>query len=353
MTDKKQISIILVDDQAIVRAAFKSLLERIPHFKVVGDAPDARRDPAATELLWKLCAQRSPELRRERVELANLQERLATLTEPQSTMVMAIAEKPRDTFILNRGDYAQPTEKVGPGTPAALPPPPAGATADRLGLAQWVVMRENPLTARVAVNRFWKLLFGTGLVATPMDFGAQGEWPSHPELLDWLATHFISGGWSAKQTIRLLVTSAAFRQSSAPNAAAAQIDADARLLWRFPPRRVEAEVLRDAALAVAGTLDLTMGGPGFRIHADKKRYEGWQVVDNAGPGTWRRMIYQENMRGIDDRMFTAFDRPDCGQVTPKRTASTTPLQAFNLFNGAFILTQADKLAERAQREAGA
>jgi hypothetical protein len=224
----------------------------------------------------------------------------------------------------------------------------------RLAFAAWLTDPErNPLTPRVLANRLWLHVFGHGIVDTPGDFGQAGASPSHPELLEWLASQFVSGGWSAKQTIRLLVTSAAFRQSSAPDATAAQIDADARLLWRFPPRRVEAEVLRDAALAVAGTLDPAMGGPGFRIHADKKRYEGWQVVNNSGPVTWRRMIYQENMRGIDDRMFTAFDRPDCGQVTPKRTASTTPLQAFNLFNGDFILTQAEKLAERVQREAGA
>jgi hypothetical protein len=126
-------------------------------------------------------------LRRTRVDLANAEERLAALTQPQSTMVMNIAAKPRETFILNRGDYSQPTTKVGPGTPAALPPVPAGAPANRLGLAQWAVMKENPLTARVAVNRLWKTLFGTGLVASAADFGLQGEWPSHPELLDWLA----------------------------------------------------------------------------------------------------------------------------------------------------------------------
>jgi hypothetical protein len=110
-------------------------------------------------------------------------------------------------------------------------------------------------------------------------------------------------------------------------------------------------MIRDRILAAAGTLDLTMGGPGFRIHGDKRRFESWKVIDNAGPSTWRRMIYQERMRGIDDQMFTAFDRPECGQVVPKRTISTTPLQALNLLNGAFVVTQSEKLAERATREA--
>jgi len=226
--------------------------------------------------------------------------------------------------------------------------------ARRRAYAEWLTdPKRNPLTPRVLANRLWVHVFGHGIVATPGDFGRAGAPPTHPELLDWLASEFVESGWSAKTIIRELVTSAAFRQSSAPNEAATEIDSDSRYLWRYPPRRVEAEVLRDATLAVAGTLDLTMGGPGFRIHADKKRYEGWQVVDNFGPTTWRRMIYQERMRGIDDRMFTAFDRPECGQVTPRRTISTTPLQALNLFNGEFILRQAGKLAERTKREVGA
>lgn len=266
---------------------------------------------------------------------------------------------PVKTHLLGRGDPMAPREEVLPNALTALKAD-LKLTSDssdqerRLAYAAWLTNPErNPLTPRVLANRLWLHVFGRGIVDTPGDFGKAGAPPSHPELLDWLASEFIANGWSAKKTIRLLVTSAAFRQSSVPNPIAAQIDADARLLWRFPPRRVEAEVLRDATLAVAGTLDLTMGGPGFRIHADRKRYEGWKVIDNSGPSTWRRLIYQENMRGIDDRMFTAFDRPECGQVTPKRTVSTTPLQALNLFNGEFVLLQAEKLAERVTREAGA
>ncbi len=265
---------------------------------------------------------------------------------------------PVKTHLLGRGDPMAPREEVAPNSLSALKADLqlGSDTPDperRLAFAAWLTdPQRNPLTPRVLANRLWLHVFGRGIVDTPGDFGKAGAPPSHPELLEWLAAEFVASGWSAKKTIRLLVTSATFRQSSAPNAAAAQIDADARLLWRFPPRRVEAEVLRDAALAVAGTLDLKMGGPGFRIHADKKRYEGWKVVDNSGPATWRRMVYQESMRGIDDRMFTAFDRPECGQVTPKRTVSTTPLQALNLFNGDFVLTQAEKLAERVQGKAG-
>ncbi len=263
------------------------------------------------------------------------------------------------THLFGRGDPMDVREEVVPNALTALRADlrlrsDTPDVARRRAYAEWLTdPPRNPLTPRVLANRLWVHVFGHGIVDTPGDFGRAGAAPSHPELLDWLASEFVGSGWSAKTIIRLLVTSAAFRQSSEPRPAAQEIDADARTLWRFPPRRAEAEVLRDATLAVAGTLDLTMGGPGFRIHADKKRYEGWQVVDNHGPATWRRMIYQERMRGIDDRMFTAFDRPECGQVTPRRTISTTPLQALNLFNGEFILTQAGRLAERAQREAGA
>ena len=265
---------------------------------------------------------------------------------------------PVTTHLLGRGDPMDRREEVVPNALSSLAADLklASGSADverRRAFAVWLTdPQRNPLTPRVLANRFWLHVFGHGIVDTPGDFGKVGQAPSHPELLDWLASEFAASGWSAKKTIRSLVTSAAFRQSSAPNAAAARVDAEARLLWRFPPRRAEAEVLRDATLLVAGTLDVTMGGPGFRIHGNKKKYEGWQVTDNAGPGTWRRMIYQERMRGIDDRMFTAFDRPECGQVSPRRTISTTPLQALNLFNGEFILTQAEKLAERVTREAG-
>jgi len=299
----------------------------------------------------------SPVAARDRLSQINrlLRDYVALLPQP---VFAGYFVPPVKTHLFGRGDPMNPREEVAPNSLTALTAN-LGLTSEssdrerRVAYAAWLTdPRKNPLTPRVLANRLWVHVFGRGIVETPGDFGRAGAQPSHPELLDWLTTEFIASGWSAKKTIRLLVTSAAFRQSSAPNETAARLDSEARLLWRFPPRRVEAEVLRDATLAVAGTLDLTMGGPGFRIHGDKKRYESWRVVDNAGPATWRRMIYQERMRGIDDRMFTAFDRPECGQVAPRRTISTTPLQAFNLFNGEFMLGQAEKLAGRIAREAG-
>jgi hypothetical protein len=209
-------------------------------------------------------------------------------------------------------------------------------------------------------------VFGQGIVTTTSDFGAAGAPPTHPELLDWLAAEFVepdgAGGhaaanahndakpWSMKRLIRLMVTSAAFRQADLPRDGGLAVDADSALLWRFPPRRMAAEAIRDSILQASGSLDRSIGGRSYRIHNVKKRYAQWEVTDNHGPQTWRRMIYQERMRRVDDRMFTAFDFPDCGQVRAKRPVSTTPLQALNLMNSDFVIDQSRLIAERAERE---
>ena len=188
-------------------------------------------------------------------------------------------------------------------------------------------------------------VFGQGLVSTTSDFGNAGALPTHPALLDWLAAEFmqpteIQGQpWSTKSMLRLLVHSRAFRQSSQPNERGNRLDADSKWLWRFPPKRVEAEVIRDSILQASGNLDFRVGGRSYRIHNVKKTYAQWELVDNHGPETWRRMIYQERMRRVDDGMFTAFDFPDCGQVRAKRPVSTTPLQALNLMNSDFVMEQ--------------
>ena len=196
------------------------------------------------------------------------------------------------------------------------------------------------------INRLWHHTFGTGLVSTLSDFGNAGAKPSHPELLDYLATDFMDKEWSVKSMLRMFVHSKAFKQDNKPIDAAQKVDANSRLLWRFPPRRAEAEVLRDSVLKLSASLDTKVGGISYRIHNTKKRYALWEVVDNHSESTWRRMIYQERMRGIDDRMFTAFDFPDCGQVLSKRPSSTTPLQALNLMNSKFIETQCGILANK-------
>ncbi|MCM8538590.1 MAG: PSD1 and planctomycete cytochrome C domain-containing protein [Lentisphaeraceae bacterium] len=216
----------------------------------------------------------------------------------------------------------------------------------RLKFAQWLANEENPLTARVMVNRLWHHTFGTGLVSTLSDFGNAGAKPSHPELLDYLTAEFTKQNWSVKNILRKLVHSKAFKQDNKPVDQALKVDSDSRLLWRFPPRRADAEVLRDSVLKLTASLNSKLGGISYRIYNTKKRYELWSVVDNHSEKTWRRMIYQERMRGIDDRMFTAFDFPDCGQVLSKRPSSTTPLQALNLMNSKFIETQCNILANK-------
>lgn len=260
------------------------------------------------------------------------------------------------SYVLRRGDPQQLREPTGPGGIDVLGgyelPLDAPESERRVALAKWLGSEQHPLTARVLVNRVWRHHFGAGIVDTPSDFGTQGEQPTHPELLDWLASEFMARDWRLKELHRLICTSAAYRQSSRPNAAAARIDADARLLWRFPPRRLEAEALRDSVLFANGSLDLSMGGPGVNIYKPKRFVGEWEPQDDPGPQSWRRTIYLMRMRGADDGVFKPFDVPDCGQVRAKRSTSTTPLQALNLFNSPFMIEQAQRLAARALREVG-
>ncbi len=272
---------------------------------------------------------------------------------------------PVTTHVLGRGSPESPRDEVSPAGlrelngELALDPHATGKQR-RKAFAEWLISPTHPLTSRVAANRLWHHVFGRGIVSTTSDFGAAGAPPTHPELLDWLAAELMQpstsrpsekpANWSMKHLIRLMVMSRAFRQSSLPRDKGLGVDANAALLWRFPPNRVEAEVIRDSILLAAGLLDSSIGGRSYRIHNVKKRYAQWEVTDNHGPETWRRMIYQERMRRVDDRMFTAFDFPDCGQVRAKRPVSTTPLQALNLMNSDFVLEQSKRIADRAHRE---
>jgi mono/diheme cytochrome c family protein len=266
--------------------------------------------------------------------------------------------QPAATHRLHRGDPLQPREEVAPGAIAAVSRPleqsaDAAESARREALARWITSHDNPLTARVMVNRIWQHHFGQGLVATPSDFGANGARPTHPELLDWLADEFVTGGWRMKALHRRIVTSAAYRQASAPRADALAKDAGTQLLWRFPPRRLEAEPIRDSILAVSGTLNLAAGGPGYEVFEPNDNYvHVYAPKVDFGPAEWRRMIYQNKPRMEQDEVFGTFDCPDAGQVAPRRNRSTTPLQALNLLNSRFMLQQSALFAERLQREAG-
>ncbi|MEZ0276074.1 MAG: DUF1553 domain-containing protein, partial [Roseimicrobium sp.] len=278
-----------------------------------------------------------------------------------TTMPMAYAGKfavPVEIQRFQRGDVTQPREVVPPNALAALGPKSAFTTdmpeqQRRLALAEWMVNRNHPLTARVIANRIWHYHFGTGIVDTPSDFGVNGGKPTHPALLDWLACELMDNGWSMKHLHRLILTSATYRQASTARDQAMQVDSGSRLLWRFPPRRMEAEPLRDAILAVSGALDLKMGGPGFDLFEPNTNYvKVYTTKEEYGPAEFRRMVYQNKPRVELDSIFGSFDCPDAGQATPSRTMSTTPLQALSLLNSKFAVQQAEMFATRVQREAG-
>ena len=288
-------------------------------------------------------------------ELADLKSRIAR--QSKGAWVGTFSAKPERTHRLYRGEPMQKREVVAPdalsvlGTLSLAVDEPEQQR--RVRLAEWITSPRNPLTARVLVNRLWHYTFGNGIVDTPSDFGANGSRPTHPELLDWLADEFVKGGWSIKHMQRLILMSSTFRQSSAPRADATKVDAGGRFLWRYTPRRLEAEAIRDSMLAVSGALDLKMGGPGFYLmdvvtenvmhYFPKERYT---------PAEFRRMVYLFRIRAAQDGVFGAFDCPDGGSVMAKRSRSNTPLQALNLFNSSFIIGQSEILAKRLRAEAG-
>jgi hypothetical protein len=377
-------------------------------------AYNAGRESATGAYLAGLSPESARTAQSLRAEQSRLEARLKELTGERLVYAGLFTADPVPTHRLNRGDPMQERELVAPGGLQAIPvpfgvatngsavltaervvhasrPQPTGGethgvgggasaspaepnqsalpiTQDqkgRLALAQWIADPANPLPARVMVNRLWLYHFGEGLVSTPSDFGVNGARPSHPELLDWLAAEFVKPTladgygvllrpWSIKHLQRLIVTSATYRQSSAPRADGLAADAAARLLWRFPPRRLEAEALRDALLAIGGNLDRHPGGPGFSAFEPNDNYvRVYNPKKEFGPAEWRRMVYMTKVRMQQDGTFGAFDCPDGGQITPKRSRSTTPLQALNLLNSGFILQAADQLAARLEREAGA
>jgi hypothetical protein len=265
--------------------------------------------------------------------------------------------QPGQTYRLHRGDPMQKRETVPPGTLAIFHPLTLATNTPeqdrRLQLANWIASPENPLTARVLVNRVWQHHFGVGLVNTPNDFGRNGARPTHPELLDWLASELVANGWSIKKLQRQILISVTWRQSSAPREEALKVDAGSRLLWRFPPRRLEAEGIRDSILAVSGNIDRTAGGPSFFLHeVDRENVYHYHPKEKFSSAESRRMVYAFKVRMEQDGIFGAFDCPDGSLVMPKRSVSTTPLQALNLFNSRFILQQSEIFAERLGKEAG-
>jgi mono/diheme cytochrome c family protein len=274
--------------------------------------------------------------------------------------VMVMAEtQPRDAYVLIRGQYDRRGEKVSAGLPAVLPPLPSGSPANRLGLANWLVSPTHPLTARVAVNRFWEQLFGVGLVKSSENFGSQGEPPSHSELLDWLAVEFRDSGWDTKAILKKIVTSATYRQSSHLTAGLREKDPENRLLARGARFRLPAETVRDNALAISGLLVERTGGPSVRPYQPKGVWNETSFYGNLrnyqhdkGEGLYRRSLYTIRKRTAGPPTMLLFDSPSREVCTVKRSRTNTPLQALALLNEVTFLEAARVLAERMLREGG-
>ncbi len=256
-----------------------------------------------------------------------------------------------------RGDPTQPKDRIAPGGLKFLDGFELKADVSdperRLALAEWVRSPTNPLTTRVMVNRIWHYHFGCGIVDTPSDFGAGGGRPSHPELLDWLSVQLIEQGWSVKAIQRLICNSQAMRRSSVPSPDSLARDQANRYLSYFTPLRMEAEPLRDAILWVSGQLNPQMSGPGFDLFEPNDNYvRVFETKTQFSANDFRRMVYQQKPRVELDQLFGAFDCPDAGQIQPRRTVSTTPLQALSLLNSQFILDQSTAFARRLEEQAG-
>jgi hypothetical protein len=287
--------------------------------------------------------------------LPQLQQQLAAIR-PASTLVLQELPRPRETHILLRGNHKAKGEKVQPDTPASLPPRAPGVPANRVGLAKWLTAPDNPLTARVLANRLWARFFGRGIVETSEEFGSQGERPTHPELLDWLATELHRVGWDLKAFQRTLVTSATYRMTSRVTPEILAQDPFNRLLTRGPRFRLDAETIRDNALAIGGLLDRTQGGPSVFPHQPEgvwfQPYSGDRWTLSAGGNRYRRGLYTFWRRTAPYATFMAFDAPSREVCTERRPRSNTPLQALATLNDPAFVEAAIGLARRMQREGG-
>jgi len=333
-------------------------LVALSHEQVIASAGPRARAVSEQEFRSTLSSnqqQRRSGLKFEIAQLKTLEDRWTTWRS------YAVSPRPPGiTRVLARGDPELAGDAVSPGAVSAVPGGPADFALKpdapdpprRRALARWITHPRNPLFARVIVNRLWYHHFGTGLVETPSDFGINGGLPSHPELLDWLATQLIDHDWSLKHIHRLILTSACYQQASRFRPEAAAGDAGNRLLWRHAPRRLEAEALRDSLLAVSGSLIREIGGPGFYDFSSfTNNSQFYDVGDPVGATFDRRSLYRTVVRSGRSRFLDAFDCPDPSTKTPRRAVTTTPLQALSLLNSTFGLRMADRLADRVTRQA--
>jgi hypothetical protein len=327
-----------------------------PAVLAIIDTPAEKRTKEQQDALAKHYRSVAPATKGLRDEIAKLEK-----ARPVAVMLPVMVELPperrRTTNVMVKGNFLDKGDNVEPGLPSSFHPLPQGANLDRLGVARWIVSPDNPLTARVAVNRFWAQLWGTGLVATEEDFGTQGELPSHPELLDWLATEYVRLGWDTKALLKLMVTSAAYRQSSRVTPELIARDPKNRLLTRGPRFRLEAEMVRDQALALSGLLSRKVGGPSVYPPQPAGL---WQAAFNGqrtyptstGEDRYRRGLYTFWRRTIPYPSMTTFDAPSRETCTVRRVRTNTPLQAFVTLNDPVFVEAAQALARRIMKEGG-
>ncbi|WP_414662981.1 PSD1 and planctomycete cytochrome C domain-containing protein [Horticoccus sp. 23ND18S-11] len=322
------------------------------------ETPAEKRTCAQDELIYRAWRAERPEAKKFNTEAETLWKKFPAA----ATSVLHLAERTgplaRETHLLERGSWDRPTKRVPPHVPAALHPLPADGPRDRLAFARWLADQRSPLTARVAVNRVWQAIFGTGIVETPEDFGTRTAVPEHQALLDWLAVDFMERGWSQKQLVRTIVTSRTYQQSSRSTAAQIERDPNNRLLSRGPRFRAEAEVVRDIALSVSGLLTHKVGGPSvfppvpeniLAYNYSKVTY--WDVPE--GPERYRRSLYLFRKRSMPDPMLSAFDAPNGDFSCARRVRSNTPLAALTSLNEPVFVEAAQALARRIWREGGA
>jgi len=349
---------VRVYDRALApeEASVVPLLDKVRAIAAV--APDRRSKTQSDKLYMCFLERFAPKkIGRLRAELAALQSDRQRFYDTISTvMVMAERGQPRESFLLKRGAYDAPGEKVLPGAPAALPPMQSAWPRNRLGLARWLVDRSNPLTARVTVNRLWQMFFGTGIVKTVEDFGSQGDWPSNMDLLDWLAVEFMDSGWNVKHMVKTIVTSAAYRQSSKVTPELLQKDPENRLLARGPRFRLPAEMIRDQALSVSGLLVEKVGGPPVRPYQPpglwQELHGGKGYEADKGEGLYRRSLYTYWKRTVAPPSLILFDSPTRETCVVRQTRTNTPLQALSLMNEVTYVEAARKFAERMIVEGG-
>jgi hypothetical protein len=321
--------------------------------------PERRTKPQARKIQsYFLDKHASEAIQQARQQLEALRKQREQLIESfPTTMVMEEMKPSRDTFVLIRGAYDKHGEKVIPGIPASLPPLPAAVPNNRLGFARWLVDPSNPLTARVAVNRSWQMYFGTGLVKTVDDFGSQGEWPTHPELLDWLATEFVRTGWNVKALQKMIIMSATYRQSSRVTPELLQKDPENRLLARGPRMRLPAEMIRDQALAISGLLVEKVGGPSVKPYQPEGLWKDLSGTDDyvqdRDENLYRRSLYTFWKRTVAPPSMVTFDSALREMCTVRETRTNTPLQALTLMNDVTYIEASRALAQRIMTEGGA